>query len=58
MIEISSIIDGSRQSACPAKVSVAQYAEALAHVYFVGATFCCHISLVTLSVTVPSPLSV
>jgi len=57
-MDTSSIREGRRQSLCPARVNVGQYATAAAQVYVAGAAACCHMSSVTLSVTVPSPLSV
>src|SRR5450432_1992170 len=57
-MDTSSMTDGRRQSLWPAKVSVGQYATAAAWAYVVAATACCHMRPVTLSVTVPSPLSV
>src|ERR1700690_2275383 len=57
-MDTSSMTDGRRQSLCPARVSVGQYATAAAWAYVVTVAACCHMRPVTLSVTVPSPLSV
>ena len=57
-MDTSSMRDGRRQSLWPARVSVGQYATACVQVYVPVGTAFCHMSPVTLSVIVWSPLSV